>query len=227
MKPYYILEINEFDYDKNEYSTNSQQGIDGIRDNTPTTSFNKRELQILKGFTKYDLTCETSLSKKGRAYGRDDIFERFILIDESAFYASQKHNILILSSRKDIFNKFYNDFKGNKSFIFSKIEVIFKDIIKNRKSLGIQGVWLGEIPDEVNVNTLSMFGCSIEDSTRYNQLLQDGAEIKNLSLVYDYKGNQERIMITKDGGVILYKSLEESDALLLIEDVYTKLLTSF
>ncbi|WP_353096402.1 hypothetical protein [Tissierella praeacuta] len=226
MKPYYVLRANDFNSNIDNYSTSSQRGVDGLQDNAPHTSFSKKDMQILKGFIKYDLTCETEYKKKGRAYGVDDIFDRFILIEENLFYYDQENEILILSSNKDVFNKFYNDMKDRKNFSVEKIEVNFQEIIKNINALGIQGIWLGEIPDEINVTTLSMFGFNIEDSDKYNQLLKEGAKIKNLSLVYDYRGTQERIMITRDGGVILYKSMEESEALLLVKDVYTNMLSS-
>ena len=226
MDPYYILKCNAFNLETNEYNTRSQLGIDTVKDNAPHTSFRKKDHQIIDGFIKYDLTCETELKKKGRAYGVDDIFQKFIIIDEDTFYYNINNELLILRSNKEVFYKFFNDMKDNKKYSLEKINVDFDNIINNRYSLGIQGIWLGQIPDEINVTTLSMFGCNIEDSNKYNQLLKEGAKIKNLSIIYNYNGNQERIMITKYGGIILYRSMDESDALLLVEDVYINMLSS-
>ena len=225
MYPYYIFKIKSFDKANICFNTNYQLGIDSVENDRPNTSFQKRAYQILEGFTKYDFSCELEQRIKGRAYGENRIFEKFILIKEDVFYLSEESDILIMSSNKKVFNKFYKDMEKVEKYSLDKIDIDFQDIVKNIKSLGIQSVWLGRLPDEFNITTLSMYGVNIEDSTKYTQLLKSGAEIKNLSLIYEYEGNQERIMITKDGGVILYRNMDESDALLLIEDVYKNMLT--
>lgn len=224
MYPYYIFKINKFNTNRTSYCTSYQLGIDNVKDDAPKTSFKKREYQVLDGFIKYDLYCEIEKVAKGRAYGVDEIFEKFILIKENVFYMSKVNNILIIASNKQVFEKFFKDLENNNEYSLSKVNIDFNNIVKNIKSLGVQSVWLGKIQDDVNVKTLSMFGVNLEDSTKYNQLLKSGAEIKNLSLLYNFNGKQERIMITKDGGIILYNEMNESDALLLVEDVYKNMI---
>lgn len=224
MYPYYIFNVKKFNTNSTHFSTSYQLGISSVENNAPKTSFKKRENQILEKFIKYDFSCEVEQIAKGRAYGEDKIFEKFILIKEDVFYLSKTNDILIMSSNKQVFNKFFKDMKDNEEYSLSKIDINFNNIVKNIKSLGIQSVWLGEIPNDINVTTLSMYGVNLEDSAKYNQLLKSGAEIKNLSLLYDYNEKQESIMVTKEGGVILYRNMDESDALLLVEDVYKNML---
>lgn len=226
MFPYYILKVIDFNKGNFCFNTEYQLGINNVANDGPKTKFEKKEQQILKDFIKYDFSCEMEQNCKGRAFGEERIFEKFILIKEDVFYLSKTNNILIMASNKKTFNKFYKDMQPFKKYSFEKIDINFNKIVKNIKSLGIQSVWLGKLPNDVNVTTLSMYGYNIEDSVKYDQLLKSGAEIKNLSLIYDYNKNQERIMITKEGGVILYRDMDESDALLLIEDVYNNLILS-
>jgi len=225
MVPYYILGIEAFDITREAYGTDAQRGIQGVNDHEPRTEFNKHESQIIEGYMKYDLRCETFYNHRGRAYGVDRIFERFILISDKHFYYSANSNILIMSTPKDVFNKFYKDFQRDGLFRFKKIEIDFNKIIKNQHALGIEGIWLGKLSD-ININALLLLGTKIEDSNQYQQLVAGGAQVTNISIVYNYNNKQEKIMITKDGGIILYEHKNETDALLLSEHIYTNLLIS-
>lgn len=211
MHPFYILDVQNFNTENVSFSTRCQLAIDGVENDAPSTSFKKREFQPLKGYVKYDFSCEIEKTSKGRAYGEDRIFEKFILITEDVFYLSNTNNIFIMASNKQVFNKFFKDMEGNKQYNLNKISINFNSIVKNIKALGIQSVWLGKIPDDINVTTLSMYGFNLKDSAKYAQLLKTGAEIKSLSLLYDYNGKQEKVMITQEGGVILYEKTDESD----------------
>lgn len=223
MIPYYILKTSNFNTDKESYFCPVQNPIDGIIINPPSTQFKKHPHQIITNYVKYDLTCETLVKKKARALGYEDPFLEFILIADETFYYSQKSDIVILNAKKDVYSKFYQDFKKDYTYSFEKIEVDFKKIIKDRRSLGINGIWLGELPD-INLNSLLLLGNNVEDSNQYDQLITAGAKIKNITIIYDFNNEQEKIMITKEGGIILYHHKKETDALVLVEDVYNKLL---
>ncbi|MBS4535606.1 hypothetical protein GOQ29_08210 [Clostridium sp. D2Q-14] len=224
MKPYYILRSIKFDENIQKYSTVQQAGMDHITNDNPKTTFQKTDLQILDNFIKYDFTSEMNKNSKGRAYGTDEIFESFILIKEDKFYFSHQHELIILATNKETFNKFHEHMADSEEFKFEKIEIDFAEIIKNKKALGIESIWVGEIPEETHVSTVSFHGCKIEDSNRYEEIIREGAKIKNLSLIYDHNGQQEKIMITKQGGIIVYDNILESDVLDLIEDIYKNLL---
>lgn len=225
MIPYYILEIQKFDINIDQYSTPSQTGITDVKDRIPSISFKKQSNQIIDSFIKYDLCCETLHNQKGRAYGIDKIFEQFILISEKVFYYSYNRNFLIISASKEVFNNFSKQFcnpKKNSDIILKKLDVDFDHIIENQASLGIEGVWLGDYAD-VNIESLYLMGNKIEDSTQYQQFRNSGAKIKNITIVYKNNQNREKIMITKEGGIILYHQIDETDILKLIVNIYENL----
>lgn len=227
MRPYYILDIQKFDKNINEYSTPSQVGIAGVKDRSASITFKKQKNQMIDSFIKYDLSWEKLLNQKGRAYGIERIFEQFILIEEKVLYYNSDKNIVILSISKEIFNSFAKNFcneKRNSEIIFKKINVDFDRIITHQSSLGIEGVWLGNYAD-VNIDSLYLLGNQIENSTKYKQFRESGAEIKNLTIVYNFNHKREKIMITKEGGIILYRPLDETDMLKLMVNIYENLLS--
>lgn len=224
MKPYYILNVLEFDKKLENYSTQQQLGLNNVKNDNPKTTFKKSKDQLLDGFIKYDFTSEINKKAKGRAYGTDEIFNSYILIKDDRFYYSSRNNLLILATNKETFNKFFEHMKDGEKFKFEKLEMNFEEIIKNEKVLDIESIWVGEIPQETNIDILSFHGSKVEDSNRCEEIIKEGAKIKNLSLIYNHNGNQEKIMITKHGGIIAYEDIAESDALVLIEDVFKNLL---
>ncbi|MEG2412652.1 MAG: hypothetical protein RSA29_17845 [Clostridium sp.] len=225
MEPYYILKINKFSEAHENYTTSQQLGIESF-DDAPAVSFTKSQNLTIGDLHvgKYDLTTEKKTTQRGRACGSHEVFESFIAIKDSTFYCNSCENNLMLHCPKDTFNQFFNAFENNKYFKFSKPIVNFEDIIDNQKSLGIQGIWLGKI-DDVNISTLLLLGTNVEDSDKYRQLRAAGAEINNITIVYNFNEVQKKVMITKDGGIILYKSAKETDALLLVNDIYKNLMS--
>lgn len=227
MTPYYLLEIDAFDRAINEFFTPTQMNLEKIINREPVIQISKQPQQIIDGFIKYDLTCEIPQKQKGRAYGTDDIFEYFIRIEEKTLYYCFCPEVLIVSANRTVFDKFTQKFSKNDPsmpFKFKKLEVDFSYIIENQYSQGVKGVWLGDYPD-VNIHSMYLIGNKIEDSTRYQQLISQGVTITNITILYDYNNDTEKIMITKDGGIILYRQTDETDALPLVKDVYDKLLT--
>jgi len=222
--PYYVLNIKRFDSEIDSFSTQYQVGVSDMGLDRPKTTFKKRTEPFIDDFIKYNLSCEIEQKDKIRIYGIEGLFDKFIRVEEDIFYLNKSNNILILSTNKRTFKKFVKDIDVHSNFEFEQLKVNFDKIIRNRNSLGIESVWLGEIPDEVNVHALSMFGSNVENSTNYNNLLVSGAEIKNLSIVYNYQDRQEKIMFTKDGGIIFYNKLDETDALIFIKDLYENVL---
>ena len=224
MIPYYLLLSHDFN-PKNitTLSSNSQLGIDAISDNTPYSSIRKSPSKGIQGFAEYDLVTETLKRQKGRAYGNSDIFNNFILIKEDVLYYNKTNNLLILSTSKENFHHFIKRFDKNDSFTFQTIPVDFPAIIENALNLGTDCVWLGEL-ENTNINAVGLMGHKVQASTEYQQYINTGAVITNISFIYDYKGTQEKIMISRDGGIILYHSKPRKDALDLILDVYKKML---
>jgi len=223
MKPYYLLKCAKFDSNIAKYGTPAQLNMSGILDRIAYTKIEKK--QSLKNFFKYKLTCELPQDIRGRAYGHEDIFEGFILIKEESLYYNSPNKLAILSCKKEVFKKFINDFNCSdayKYFEFKKFDVDFRYILKNQNSLGIEGVWFGDTGD-INVEHMYLLGYEIQASEKYEELLRSGAKIKNITIIYKFKDTNHKIMITKDGGVIIYRHLDENDALDLILDVHLNL----
>lgn len=226
MRPYYILQCDLFDTNREAFYTPSQGNLGNISNRKANSLLRKRDGQVIDNFLKYDLTCEIPQIHKGRAYGVDEIFESFILIEEELFYYNEPCRISIFSCSKEIFNRFIHDFSDPECFSyikFNKLNVDFKKIVNNQKSSGVEGVWFGDTGD-VNVEHMYLLGNRVETSDKYEDLLASGATIKNLTIIYKYNGDRQKIMITRNGGIILYRSLEETDALALVLDVYQNLL---
>lgn len=224
MIPYYILKSDTFDTSLSNHSTSQQSCMDAYGDCEPSVKFNKLDKQIITGYTQYSLISESISKRKGRAYGHDYPFEQFISIDENFFYYNSYNQILIFKSSRSIFSNFTRAFKKDPLLKFEKIEVDFERVIGNANSIGVEGMWLGEIPD-ININALALLGSKVESSQKYKELKEQGAQISNLTIIYNFKDKQEKIMITKDGGIILYHHREETYALELVRDVYEKLFT--
>lgn len=227
MQPYYLLNCTSFNLDLSEYESHTQLSIQNVQDRVANTKILKRIPQLLTNFTKYKLICELPQSVRGRAYGNENIFEGFILIKEESLYYNENNRLAILSCPKEVFKKFINDFKAAHNysyFKFDKVNVDFAYIVSNQNSLGVEGVWFGDTGD-INVEHMYLLGTRIENSERYEELLRSGAKIKNLTILYKFKDTNHKIMITKDGGIITYHHLDESDVLELILDVHSNLFT--
>lgn len=225
MVPYYLLEVEVFDENINEYSIPLQLGMEGIKDRDPLLKIVKKPQQVLKDFTKYDLTCETLRKQKGRVYGFEEIYNLFVFIEEKTFYFSHNNNIIIVCANNDVFNRFAKEFSPDNRthpFKLRKIDVDFSYIVDNQYSKGVKGVWFGNYPD-ININSMCLIGNKIENSSQYQNLLSQGVTIKNITILYEYNNTTEKIMITKDGGIIIFRQIDETDALLLVEDIYNKL----
>ena len=222
--PYYLLVSKDFNPDKiDTLSSNSQLGMNAVSDDTPYSCFSKSTAKEIDGFKKYDLVTETLKRQKGRAYGKSDVFQNFILIKEDLMFFNPENNLLILSTSKDNFHHFTRRFENNNSFTFETILIDFSSIINNALNLSTDGVWLGSLKN-ANINAVGLMGHKVQDSNEYQRYIETGAEITNISFVYDYQGQQEKIMISKDGGIILYQSKPLTNALNLVLDVYKKML---
>ncbi|CEP93019.1 Uncharacterised protein [[Clostridium] sordellii] len=227
MYPYYILNTNNFHSLIDGYTLPVQCTLDQVIQKDPSVSFFKKDIQNITNHIKYDLICESKKVQKGRAYNSDEIFDYFISIDEKNAYFNTINNTFIIVSSRNIFNYFYRSFaktSSNINNIFNKIDVNFVKIIDNQNHLGLQGVWLGDYGDN-NIDALYLIGNKIEDSSQYQQLIAKGATISNVTIAYNYMNTLYKIMLTRDGGVILYSKLEPSDALPLIQDIYNKILS--
>lgn len=227
MYPYYILNTNNFHSLMGGYSLPVQGTLDEVIPKDPSVSFFKKDIQNITNHIKYDLKCESKKTQKGRAYNSDVVFDYFISIDEKNAYFNVINNTFIVVSSRNVFNNFYRSFsKSNANIknVFSKICVDFIKIIDNQNHLGLQGVWLGDYGDN-NIDALYLIGNKIEDSSQYQQLIAKGATISNVTIVYNYMNTLHKIMLTRDGGVVLYNKLDPSDALPLIQDIYNTLLS--
>lgn len=224
MIPYYLLLSKDFNPNKiKSFSSNSQKGLEKLANDTPLSSFQLNLSLQIQGYTTYDLKTEVLKRQKGRAYGNPDIFQDFILIKEDYMFYNKTHNLLILSTSKDNFYYFKKRCKGNNVFTCSSIDINFSTIIDNVQNLGTDGIWLGELGN-TNINAVGLMGHRVQDSTEYQQYIDTGAKITNMSFIYDFNGKQEKVMISKEGGVILYQTKKIEDALDLVIDVYEKML---
>ncbi|MCQ2013877.1 hypothetical protein [Clostridium butyricum] len=222
MQAFYVLKAPLFN-DSNLDTQAQQLGMPSVQNNSPRISFIKEESQPINNITKYKLNYETLVNKRGRAYYTEEIFTQFILIEDTYFYYDKNLNLLIFSCNKDTFNTYTKKYSTDPNMKLEKVLVNFERIIRDQKQLGIKGVWLGKIPDD-NLNALAFLGDNVVTSQQYQSIRANGAQISNLTLIYDYLGEQKTIMITKDGGIILYHHEVETDAILLVEDIYSNLL---
>lgn len=222
MQAFYVIKAPVFN-DTNLDSQSQQIAFNNVKDTSPGISFKKDSNQPINDILRYKLNCETLVKKRGRAYYDERIFEQFILIEDTHFYYDKKLSLLLFSCNKDIFNTYIKRYSTDPNIRLTKIDIDFERIIRNQKQLGIKGIWLGKIPDE-NLSALAFLGPDVITSTQYQNIKSNGAQISNLTLIYDYKDEQKTIMITKDGGIILYHHEEETDAISLVKDIYTNLL---
>ncbi len=227
MDAYYILKINKFDKEKKSYTIAQQMGLKNYCDDVPIVSFKEKiNLKIDDyEYIKYELITESKKKQRGRAYGNHNIFNCFIAINENCFYYPINDDIIILHCSNDIFTQFYKIFRENTEFKFDKLNVDFEYIIKNQNLIeGVEGIWLGQI-DDINIRSLLLLGSKVEDSNKYIELKNAGAVISNMTIIYNYNNEQKKIMITQDGGIILYKNENETDALNLIKNTYKNLMS--
>lgn len=225
MIPYYLLKSEDFNTRKiTSLTSTSQAGLDTILDDSPFSSITKnKSIENLRGYNSYDLKTEILKRQKGRAYGNPDIFQNFILIKDDLLFYNKKNNLLILSTSKDNFLQFVKRFEKNNSFTYNTIPINFTSVIDNALNLGTDSVWLGDLGNS-NLNSVGLMGHKVQNSNEYQDYIDSGAKVTNLSFIYDFNGQQEKIMISKEGGVILYQSKPINDALTLVVDVYNKML---
>ncbi|WP_300383449.1 hypothetical protein, partial [Clostridium sp.] len=113
-------------------------------------------------------------------------------------------------------------FKKAVEISYEKISIDFKKITDNQDALDIKGIWFGNLLD-ANVRSQLLMGNKVDASNKYLTLLNEG-DVTNITLVYKYKNKQLKIMITKDGGVIFYDKIQETDALIALDYIYSNLI---
>lgn len=224
MIPYYLLSSDNFNAKKiKQLSSTSQRGLDTVSDDAPISSITKNTETNFQGYTCYNLVTETEKHQKGRAYGKDEFFESFILVKNDYMFHNKTNKLLILSTSKSNFNLFNRRFKNNTTFKFNTVNVDFPSLIHNVLNMSTDGVWLGNL-DNVNLNSIGLIGREVQDSSEFQKLIECGANITNISLIFNNNGIQEKIMITKDGGIILYQSKDLKDDLNLVVKIYKEML---
>lgn len=224
MVPYYLLKSADFNPKKIKIlNSEAQTGIENILDDAPLSAIEKSSSQCIKNFICYNLKTEILKRQKGRAFGCNDIFENFILIKDDTMYFYKNENLLILCTSKENFIKFTKRFETNEYFTFDTLHIDFSTIIDNAHNLGTDSVWLGNL-DNAHLHSVGLMGYKVQNSDEYREHIANGASVTNISFIYNFKGQQERIMISKDGGIILYSSKLAKNALELVIDVYKKML---
>lgn len=223
MKPYYILKSNYFNTELKELSSHNQLGIPKVMDDKPLVKITKHKKQSISDYLKYNLYSECKVKIKGRAYGYDEIFNYMIQIFDNQLYYNIKDDLLYLCCPKDVFNSFCKLLKNNKEINFNLINVDFQRIIDNQKDLNIQAIWLDNVQNDITVNAISLIGNRLENSSKYIELLNEGCNITNISIVYKYLDKQKKIMITRDGGVVFYDNVPETEAIEITNDIYHNL----
>lgn len=227
MKPYYVLKKTKFNELLLERSSNTQIDIIDEKYKDPFSSFNRNSMGDLESYVRYDFKTEKKKNQLCRRVGDPEPYEEFIEIFQNCFYLPKLyHDIIIIDAPRQVYQSLLHDFKRDEEFQFEKIAVDFDYIITENSNLGVQAIWLGGLKD-ANLNTVQLYGNNVNHSLDYQQYLLNGAEIKNLTIFYEYKESQYKIMITRDGGVILFKAPpSDMDALDLICDVNLKLFKS-
>lgn len=221
MQPYYILEMNY--YTKvNTLLSGQQIALQRFND-SPIVELNLINDSIINKYDKYKMTSENIEKLTGRAYGNSEPFEEFISINYSDVYYSYDTNCMYFHSKKQLFNQFEKLFKRAVEMNYKKVNIDFKNIIDNQNSLDIKGIWFGNLLD-TNVRSLLLMGNKVEESTKYQDLLNEG-QVTNVTIVYKYNNEHLKIMITKDGGVIFYDNIAETDALIALDHIYKNLIT--
>ncbi len=223
MKPYYILKTIYFNTELDELRSNNQLGISKVMDDKPTVKITKHKRQYISDYIKYNLYSECKVNIKGRAYGNNEIFNYMIQIFENQLYYNFKNDLLYLCCPKEVFNNFCKLLKNNEDIKFNMINVDFQKIIDNQKDLNIQAIWLDNVQNDITVNAISLIGNRLENSSKYIELLNEGCNITNISIVYKYLDKQKKIMITRDGGVVFYDNVPEAEAIEVTNDIYHNL----
>lgn len=206
MVPFYIIKTEFFDSNVDEYNDiSSIQIVDNFMDSQPQTKFKINTENILSGFNSYSLETESIAKIKGRAYGNIDPFLSFIKINSSEMYYNFNEKILILSTSKDdlnVFKKSFNKPVHNSVIKITENEIDFKKVISSGLSNGVQRVWFGKIND-TRLRNEALYGNELQSSDRYNELIDEGAEVTNITISISYRSNLYDVMITKNCGVVL------------------------
>ncbi|MBS5986462.1 hypothetical protein [Clostridium sp.] len=221
MEPYYILKTKT--YTTVPRLSSAQQLALGERDDQPIVELKLITEPLIEGYDKYKMTSENIEKITGRAYGRNDEFEQFISIRYSDVYYSTNTSCLYFHSKKSLFNQFEKTFNKSVELTYNKVNIDFKNIIDNQNALDIKGIWFGNLLD-TNVKSLLLMGNKVEESSKYQDLLTEGT-VTNITLIYNYNGKNLKIMITKDGGIIFYDKINETDALTALDYIYMNLIT--
>lgn len=221
MEPYYILKTKT--YTTVPILSSAQQLALGERDDQPIVELKLITEPLIEGYDKYKMTSENIEKITGRAYGRHDEFEQFISIRYSDVYYSTNTYCLYFHSKKSLFNQFEKTFNKSVELTYNKVNIDFKNIIDNQNALDIKGIWFGNLLD-TNVKSLLLMGNKVEESSKYQDLLTEGT-VTNITLIYNYNGKNLKIMITKDGGIIFYDKINETDALTALDYIYMNLIT--
>lgn len=223
MDPYYILKVENFDINKDEYRIKSQTTLDNVVDEEPSIHFSKSDPKKIGVFFKYDLHFESKKKIQGRAYGRKDPFNEFIFIDSKSIYYDKKNNLLILHTNNSIFDSFFKAFNSKDNLDLKKLDVDFDEILNNRESLGVTNLWLNGMKGDQHLSSAALNGSNVKDSQKYKDFRDEGAELTNVTILYNnLKKQNDKVMITKDGGIVFYNHHAESDALKFTVDCYKK-----
>lgn len=234
MYPYYILDLtnSNFNINKEKYYTPIQQGSvpnprfqnNITRIENPHTTIMKSKIQNIKGFVKYDIRLENVINEEIRTFVFDDFISEYIKISKIQAYYSQKYNIFIICSNQKNFIVLKNYIKDYNLFSFQDLDIDFDKIENRCKLVGINSAWFGKSTKDSNISASSMHGINIQLSTQYENLRKIGVDITNLSFSHQFNHEIYDIMVTKIGGIILYKNIKIDKVLPLIEDVYNNII---
>ena len=220
MRSYHLLDIENFDTSISEFSSKQQYSI--VTDAEPVSILTKKIENYYKDFTKYELFHETKRNNTGRAYGRNDSFDKYVWQKSFNVYLWHDKNILIFEANKSAVNgcirRFRKEYR-DKQFKLTRRPVDFNKVIS--RATNITGGWFGDLSG--NVSSIGLFGDHVDLSGEYDRYSAIGT-LSALTIEVDLSGAIYKFMITKDRSIVLYNNDEIEKDLDLIAQIYKELL---
>ncbi len=142
-----------------------------------------------------------------------------ILIEEFDIYIPKNKSYLWADSKQNSLNELLRRIRDaerefNRDFNYKERKV---DLAKMGKACqpDITGGHFREL-DIADVQAASIFGPGVGESEDWHRY-EDSGEISAIVTQKQFYGTNQRIMITKNGGIVLYSNLSEKDGLELVE----------
>lgn len=199
-----------------EWRSTTQLGLpDSEADDTISTTIRFLGLSDHPHFLKYFVKHETTQNQKVRFENKER--NQVIFVEEFHLYIPKNFSYLYAQTKRQISNEMLKRIRSSKDdFVYTNREVDLQEM-KTQLMSDIRGGWFRDL-DIANVQAAALFGSTVGGSDDWKRYENSG-KISALVFELSYKGTQNSVIISHNGGIIVYQNMNENDVLEFVDRI--------